>query len=109
MDRIQYMSKTISGLNLSESEATQSFDTDMMAYELLKDIADQSEITCTKRSYNDNGCDSSIDISCNNMGELKNIAENIQENKVFTIYNTTHEVTADLDKGKLQLKIVSKN
>ena len=96
MDRIQYISKTISGLNLSESEATQSFDTDMAAYDLLHTIADQS-IICTERSYSENGCDSSIDVSCNNAGELKSLAENIE-----------HTVTVDLDKDKLRLTISSK-
>ena len=108
MDRIQYISKTISGLNLSESEATQSFDADMAAYDLLHTIADQSPIVFIERSYSENGCDSSIHVSCNNAGELKSLAENIQETRVYKKYDTKHTVTVDLDKDKLRLTISSK-
>lgn len=108
MDRIQYISKTISGLNLSESEATQSFDADMAAYDILHTIADRSHIVCTERSYSENGCDSSIDVSCNNEGELKSLAENIQETRVYKKYDTEHTVTVDLEKDKLRLTISSK-
>nr|DAK74490.1 MAG TPA: hypothetical protein [Caudoviricetes sp.] len=109
MDRIQYTINSIKNLNLSESEASQSFDADMLAYDLLKDVADQSDIVCTKRSYTENGYTSNIDVSCNKKGILKTIADNIENVKVFSKYNTVHEIEADLEDNKLQLTILSKN
>lgn len=106
MDRIQYVSKTLGKLNLSESEAAQSFDSDMLAYELLNGISDQSAINYRERTCHDNKCSLNIDVSCNETDKLKTITEGIEKsNNVITIYQNPHSVHADMEDNKLSLKI----